>query len=515
MLLISQCNIVCQNINVSRISNIDTDVCDSDVCKLSESQLAEVSACVEKSLSSFLLNQNTKLNEIDIQVSKLKDISNSLSSNKVDDNQHHNYEILYGDNNHCDVSSDHVVVDNPTNCVDNYLCDFITSDEADKLTQFLDNCNQFSEKLETGHSVALFGYPYHYTGSSHSDEPVDIPAPISHVIDCINKSELYSDCIINSCLVNKYIGPEAELPTHSDDEYTIEPGSNIFTVSLGKEVNVKFTEIHSDGIIEKTVQPNSLYVMSGPSQSYWQHQIEKSKHFSALDVRYSLTFRHVSNKYMRSTVVLGDSNTQSLRFGEGKGTFGHNIPGRRIQSIHIDDINPIDCCGYKNIFLHCGINNIKRHSVRGSKDISVCFELLKNKIDIIRKLGPKSNIVVSPILPTKNHELNERSVFFNTLLFDYEKNSNGKFTTHDFNDFLDNNGKLSDHMGRFKKPSDPLHLGAHGILKLVKLIRTCVYGSQKITSNRLFTDVVKGDVSGCVGSPHGVAKHSPSSSAST
>ena len=48
-------------------------------------------------------------------------------------------------------------------------------------------------------------------------------------------------------------------------------------------------------------------------------------------------------------------------FGLGRGyggTFGHNIPGRRIQAMHIEDINPADCCGYKNIFLHCGINNI-------------------------------------------------------------------------------------------------------------------------------------------------------------
>ena len=118
-------------------------------------------------------------------------------------------------------------------------------------------------------------------------------------------------------------------------------------------------------------------------------------------------------------------------------------------------------------------------------------------------------------MPTKNHELNERALFFNKLLFDYEISSNEKISTHDFNVFCDENGRLSDYMGRFKKPSDPLHLGSNGILKLVKLIRTCVYGSDKVTSNRLFTDVVKGDVSGGAGSPHGVVEHGPSSSAAS
>ena len=281
-------------------------------------------------------------------------------------------------------------------------------------------------------------------------------------------------------------------------------------------MKVKFTEIHSPNVVEKTVEPNSLYVMSGSSQSYWQHEIEKCQHFSDTDVRYSLTFRHVSKKYLRSTVVIGDSNTQSLRFGEGKGTFGHNIPGQRVKAIHIEDIDPIDCCGYKNIFLHCGINNIKRHNVHSAEDVSACFDCLRTKIDSIRKLCPKSKIVVSPILPTKNRDLNERAMCFNKLLFDYENISNANFTTHDFNVFCDGSGKLSEYMGRFKKPNDSLHLGANGIMKLVKLIRTCVYGSDKVKPNRSFTDVVKSnisDVSRARVSPHGVVEHSPSSSA--
>ena len=510
--LISLCNIVCHNTNIDHISNSD-----NDICKISETQLSEVSVCVEKSLSSFLSAQNKKFEEIDRQVAQLQHISNSLCLKlpNVGDDQHQ-YKKSDSD---CEVSTVNKI-NNPTKCIDNYVSDFISSDRSNKLVEFLDNCNQFSDKKENGHSVALFGYPYHYTGSSHSDAPVDIPEPILQVIEDINANEFYSEAIINSCLVNKYSGPGSHLPRHADNEYTIEPGSLIFTISLGKEVKVKFTEIHSKDttVIEQTAHPNSLYVMSHTSQSYWEHEIDACKDFSDTDVRYSLTFRHVSKRFLRSTVVIGDSNTQSLRFGEGEGTFGHNIPGRCVKAIHIEDINPVDCCGYKNIFLHCGINNIKHHNIRSPENVAVCFEMLKNKMDIIRTLCPKSKLVVSPILPTKDREWNVRALYFNKLLFDYENKSNGKITTHDFNGFCDFTGKLSESMGRFKKPSDPLHLGSSGIRLLVKLIRDCVYKSNQVTSDRLFNDVVRGNNSGVSrvrNSHRGVAEQSQSSFAVT
>ena len=215
-------------------------------------------------------------------------------------------------------------------------------------------------------------------------------------------------------------------------------------------------------------------------------------------------------------MVIGDSNTQSLRFGEG--TFGHNIPGQCVKAIHIEDINPEERCGYKNIFLHCGINNIKHHSIHGPKNVSACFELLKNKMDIIQTLSPKSKVIVSPILPTKNRDWNVRALSFNKLLFDYENKSNGKIQTHDFNRFCDFTGKLAESMGRYKKPSDPLHLGAGGIRLLVKLIRDCVYSSDKVTSGRLYNDVLRGNSSGVSrvrNSHHGVVEQSQSSFALT
>ena len=306
---------------------------------------------------------------------------------------------------------------------------------------------------------------------------------------------------LNSCLINKYCGPESNLPRHSDNESTIEPGSSIFTISLGTKVDVTFTEIYNpDTVVKQTVAPNSLYVMSHKSQTYWEHEIKKCDSLASSDIRYSLTFRHVSKKYNKSSIIIGDSNTYNLKFGEGVGTFGHNIPGKRVEAYTIHDINPVDCCGYRNIFIHCGINDIKEYSITGPAKVAACFRRLADKVNEIKLVCPRSKVYVSPILPTKDRALNERCLYFNKLLFEFIRKSMGEIQSHDFNVFLDkkDNGMLSSEMGRYNKPYDTLHLGAKGLRKLVEIIRLCVYGNLRksdktVKTGKLYTTaLIKG-----------------------
>ena len=180
--LISLCNLVCHDSTLNNISNSD-----HGTFKPSEAQLSEVSVCVEKSLSGFLSTQNIKFEEIDRQVAKLQSISNSLFSKLSNVGNTPEYQYDSSDLSDSGISTANEIK-NTTKCVDNYVCDFISSDQSNKLVEFLDNCDQFSDKKESGHSVAMFGYPYHYTGSSHSDEPVDIPDPIQQVIEKLKVS---------------------------------------------------------------------------------------------------------------------------------------------------------------------------------------------------------------------------------------------------------------------------------------------------------------------------------------
>ena len=98
--------------------------------------------------------------------------------------------------------------------------------------------------------------------------------------------------------------------------------------------------------------------MSKSSQHYWTHQMEEID--LGETVRINVTFRSVGDNFKNSTVILGDSNTKHLKLSTGergeKGTFGYSMPGKRVETFHIRDIDPHKCIGYQNIVIHCGIN---------------------------------------------------------------------------------------------------------------------------------------------------------------
>ena len=381
-------------------------------------------------------------------------------------------------------------LNNPTKCFESCEENFIGEGLSQQITNYLNSCDPSKYKAENGHSVISFGEPYHYTGSKSNQEKTDIPEPFITLIKAIESK--YPNSNINSVLLNKYSGPGSSLPPHSDDELSIEPGSLIFSVSLGKSCKISFNEIHGNKTDELVVNNNSLYTMTQDSQWFWSHKIDAKStgHFSEGDLRYSITLRSVHQRFHNSTVVIGDSNTKHLKFGEGLGSFGYYYPGKRIQASVVNDIDVTACAGYSNIILHCGINDIKSNSVNNIGKVSECFEQLQHKIELVAKLCPKSRLVVSPILPTKDCELKAKAKDFNEMLFSFE-DSTQKFTTLNFNCFCDMNGILLDYMGCNNKPSDLLHLGSLGIRKLAKLIKDCVK-VRKVRQGHSYASVTKG-----------------------
>ncbi len=227
---------------------------------------------------------------------------------------------------------------------------------------------------------------------------------------------------------------------------------------------------------------------------------------SDTSIRYSLTFRHVSARFLRSTLVVGDSNTRHLKFGEGLGTFGQLIPGKRSESIHIKDIDPSKCVGYKNIFIHCGVNDLKAHSRNVTGMVVDCFNTIREKLDEIMTLCSNAKIVVSPILPTKRSDWNNRALHFNRLLFEYSNSLHRRFETLSFGSFVDERtGFLRDDLGLYWNPRDPLHLGHQGVLALVKLIREQVFNN-KISYNRKYSDTVQGSTASEGRRSHGASQ---------
>ena len=367
--------------------------------------------------------------------------------------------------------------------ITSYTENFIDSTTGEELMNYLGTLKtQFDENAESGHSVISFGEPYKYTGAKAVD-PISkvFPDTISKLVKSIMKS--HKDSVINQCLVNRYTDKDATLPKHSDDEESIVFGSNIFTISVGSAREVTFCrkEDEAEEVI-LSVAGNSMYVMSRRSQDFWTHRIDPCT--ETCGTRYSITFRYVSQHNNNVTAILGDSNTRHLKFGSGKHTFGDKMPGCRMECFTLDQIDPNACVGYKNIFIHCGINNIKQPHA----NVPEAAGLLVSKLKQIRKLCPTSKIIASPILPTKSPAINSRAVWFNKLLFDF-CNVNTTIGTLDFSGFCDNNSVLADKFGRYFDKGDLIHLGSTGIFTLSRLI------ANKLSSNpvdgRLYNQVTR------------------------
>ena len=141
----------------------------------------------------------------------------------------------------------------------------------------------------------------------------------------------------------------------------------------------------------------------------------------------------------------------------------------------IDEIDPKECAGYKNVVIHCGINDIRRPQA----DVRDCATRLIGKLDKITRICSSSTkIIVSPILPTKLQHLNERAKLFNHLIFEYINRVNPRVGCLDFNNFLDQETDLlAKQFGRFRDPTDPIHLGSSGIFTLSRVIIEKIRGN--------------------------------------
>ena len=380
--------------------------------------------------------------------------------------------------------------------IDSVTDRFIADDFASELQNYLSECNFVSEG---GRSVAAFGETYKYNGSRN--DAVAFPDPVKRLLDKLNATLGDQSQPLNSCVINKYDGPESYIPTHSDNERCIDPNSRICTVSLGEKRLIEFTNTLNP--TEKHVHEAthcSLYTMSRKSQDVYKHGIPVDS--QAVGIRYSLTFRTVSWRYHKSTVVVGDSNTAPLTFcaidhtGRTEGTFGKSMPGERVTAFEVEEIDPVQCLGYNNVVVHCGINSIRKDHVRSHDHVEAIFDQFKYKLSLIKKLNKNCKLFVCPLLPTKNLDYNRKANIFNNLLRNDLVNTNlGVIIVDGFDSFLDKDRILSKDLSS-SKTGDTLHLNGKGYGQLARLIKSSIFQDRRrgnrIVSNRLFTSAVSG-----------------------
>ena len=114
---------------------------------------------------------------------------------------------------------------------------------------------------------------------------------------------------------------------------------------------------NDDHVHNQECTPRSVYSMTRRSQNFFKHCIDPGS--IAEGVRYSLAFRSVSGLNRNTTCIIGDSNTRGLKFGTNhRRTFGKLLPGKQFLAPTISDIDPYVACGYSNVVVMWGINDI-------------------------------------------------------------------------------------------------------------------------------------------------------------
>ena len=373
--------------------------------------------------------------------------------------------------------------------IDKTIDSYLSESQCNDLHTELSNL-PFSR--ETGRLTMKFGEHYEYNGS-RGESTVEFPPHLKALLDKLNDQFVSSETPhLNSCVVNKYVGPNSFIPSHSDDERSIHPESDIFTMSIGKEATVHFTSLGKSLSHQHIATNGSLYSMSRQSQGCYRHKVNKNSSWAADDVRLSLTFRSVHWRNNNSTIILGDSNTGGLKFAcfgeespkDYNGTFGNALPGRRDATFIVDEIDAAKCVGFNNIVVHCGVNDIRKPEVESDENVRNIYVKFKSKINQILHLNKNSRVFVSLLLPTKLDVVNKKIKLFNKLIIDDLCISfNNRVKTIDAHKRLcDINGLLASNLSReFNRDNQPdhLHLNDGGLKVLSVAIKRVLFFSKR------------------------------------
>ena len=153
----------------------------------------------------------------------------------------------------------------------------------------LHTIRMFGKEYPQPRLVAWFGDPrseYSYSGLAMTVRPW-IPV----VQDLREIAERYAGVRFNSVLLNLYRNGDDKVSWHRDNEPELGATPTIASMSLGAVRRFKFRHLDSKEVVSVDLAPGSLVVMSGLSQTCWEHEVPRQVTVS--DSRINLTFRQV------------------------------------------------------------------------------------------------------------------------------------------------------------------------------------------------------------------------------
>jgi len=185
-----------------------------------------------------------------------------------------------------------------------YFPNSVEPDLANEIVDYLNNQEwKGVTASETGRKVQQYGYEYDYASRKDKDykKAPDIPELLLllqyiglNTVECLIDPKTFDMCKLNQCIVNKY-EPKQGISAHIDKR-TFGPAIVCFTLGSGTTIIFSRTLDGETKTIEKYVEPNSLYIMSGESRFEWKHEIKPKVTDKGIrrGTRISVTFRTVT-----------------------------------------------------------------------------------------------------------------------------------------------------------------------------------------------------------------------------
>ena len=132
------------------------------------------------------------------------------------------------------------------------------------------------------------GTDYVYSGLKNIPLPWNAP-----LLDLKEHVEELSQSTFNSVLLNYYRDGQDSMGWHQDNEKALGLNPTIASLSFGasREFHLRHKFDKSVPTVKSYLENESLLIMSGKTQQFWQHQVPKSK--KDIGERINLTFRKI------------------------------------------------------------------------------------------------------------------------------------------------------------------------------------------------------------------------------
>ena len=138
-----------------------------------------------------------------------------------------------------------------------------------------DEAIMFGRHIITKRKVAWYGdASYAYTYSKTTKQALDWTPELLALKDLIEER---TGETFNSCLLNLYHRGDEGMGWHSDDEKALEENSSIASLSLGAERKFSLRHRQTKETVSLMLEHGSLLEMKDTTQTYWQHQLPKTK----------------------------------------------------------------------------------------------------------------------------------------------------------------------------------------------------------------------------------------------